>query len=286
MNKTELFPTEQKMVRFNDADILGVKANDGKVYIGVRWICRGMGLTDGQYQNQTRKINDDIVLSKGIANLQLPTNGGIQDVLCIELDFLPLWLAKISITPTIIRENPEMAEKLVDYQLRAKDVLAQAFIEGAKHPSPKDVEDFLFNPDTVIRLAENWKSEQKLRIAAEHKIEEDKPKVVFADSFVVSDDAVLVREFAKILKQNGIDMGEKRLFSFLRDNGYLIKKFGSDWNSPTQKSMNLGLFQVKDTLVHHHSGRVTITKTPKITGKGQFYFINKFKGEGPSEGIN
>lgn len=150
--------------------------------------------------------------------------------------------------------------------------------------APVNVEQFLFNADTIIKIAENWKSEQQLRIAAEQKIEQDRPKVVFADAFVVSEDAVLVREFAKILKQNDIDFGEKRLFTYLRENGYLIRKRGSDWNMPTQKSMNMALFEVKDTLVHHNSGRVTINKTPKLTTKGQFYFINKFKGvEEPNE---
>lgn len=123
-----ILPVDQKIVNFNGAEILGVKANDGHIYVGVKWICKGIGLTEGQYQNQTRKISDDLVLIKGIAKLQHPTSGGIQDVLMIELDFLPLWLAKISITPTMQNEQPEVTERLIEYQLRAKDVLAQAFL--------------------------------------------------------------------------------------------------------------------------------------------------------------
>lgn len=108
------------------------------------------------------------------------------------------------------------------------------------------------------------------------QIEADKPKVLFADAVSVSKTSILIGELAKILKQNGVDTGEKRLFAYLRDTGYLIKRNGTDYNSPTQKSMELGLFEVKETTVTHSDGHVTISKTTKVTGKGQQYFINKF----------
>lgn len=112
----------------------------------------------------------------------------------------------------------------------------------------------------------------------DEKLEEQKPKVLFADAVSASNTSILIGDFAKILKQNGINTGQKRLFEWLRENGYLIKRKGSDWNSPTQKSMEMGLFEVKENTVTHYDGHVSITKTTKITGKGQQYFVNKFLG--------
>lgn len=111
----------------------------------------------------------------------------------------------------------------------------------------------------------------------ENKIEEQKPKVLFAEAVETSKTSILIGELAKILKQNGHDMGQKRMFTWLRDNGFLIKRQGTDYNMPTQKAMELGLFEIKETAVTHSDGHITVSKTPKVTGKGQIYFINKFK---------
>lgn len=104
-------------------------------------------------------------------------------------------------------------------------------------------------------------------------------KALFADSVSASENTILIRDLAKILKQNGIEIGEKRLFIWLRENGYLVKKVGSDYNSPTQRSMNLGILEFTENTHVHNSGRITVTKTPKVTGKGQIYFVNKFLQE-------
>lgn len=108
------------------------------------------------------------------------------------------------------------------------------------------------------------------------QIAELKPKALFADSVATSDSTILVGELAKILRGNGIEIGQNRLFDWLRTNGYLISKKGSSYNLPTQKSMNLGLFKIKETTINHSNGSVSISKTAKVTGKGQQYFINKF----------
>ncbi len=108
------------------------------------------------------------------------------------------------------------------------------------------------------------------------QIQQDKPKVVFANAVSVSHTTILIGELAKILKQNGVDIGATRLFAWLRENGYLISRKGTDWNMPTQKSMELGLFEIKETTITHSDGHTTISKTTKVTGKGQQYFINKF----------
>ena len=117
---------------------------------------------------------------------------------------------------------------------------------------------------------------QSVLAAKDKQIEEMKPKVVFADAVATSHTSILVGELAKILKQNGIDMGQKRLFAWLREKGYLIKRQGTDYNMPTQKAMDLGLFEIKEGSYINGSGANITTKTPKVTGKGQQYFINKF----------
>lgn len=117
---------------------------------------------------------------------------------------------------------------------------------------------------------------QSVLAAKDKQIEEMKPKVVFADAVATSHTSILVGELAKILKQNGIEMGQKRLFAWLREKGYLIKRQGTDYNMPTQKAMDLGLFEIKEGSYVNGSGVNITTKTPKVTGKGQQYFINKF----------
>ena len=139
-------------------------------------------------------------------------------------------------------------------------------------------DELLNNPDLAIKAFTRLKEEQEKRMQLEKQIEDQAPAVAFANSLSVSDDCILVREMAKLLKQKGINTGEDRLFKYFRANGYLISKKGSDWNLPTQKSMNLGLFVIKEGTRQSASEGVKITKTPKITGKGQQYFINKFLG--------
>ena len=110
----------------------------------------------------------------------------------------------------------------------------------------------------------------------EAQIEADRPKVLFADAVSASKSSCLIGELAKILKQNGIDIGQNKLFQWLRSNGYLISRRGESWNQPTQKSMQLGLFELKKTNINHPDGHTTVNTTTKVTGKGQQYFINKF----------
>lgn len=119
---------------------------------------------------------------------------------------------------------------------------------------------------------------EALKLAAKQaeQIEDMKPKALFADAVATSHTTILVGDLAKVLKQNGVDIGAKRLFAWLREKGYLIKRIGADYNSPTQRAMELGLFEVKETAISHSDGHVTVQKTPKVTGKGQQYFINKF----------
>lgn len=142
--------------------------------------------------------------------------------------------------------------------------------------TPDKLEEVLLKPDTLIQLAQNLKAEQEKRRALEAKVETDEPKVLFADSVEAAKTSILIGELAKLLKQNGINIGQNRLFQWLRQNGYLIRRQGSDYNMPTQRAMEMGLFEIKETTITHSDGHIHVSKTPKVTGKGQVYFVNLF----------
>ena len=145
--------------------------------------------------------------------------------------------------------------------------------------TPETLEKVLLSPDTLMQLAQNLKDEQEKRKVLETKIEQDKPKVLFADAVASAKTSILIGELAKLLKQNGVDIGQNRLFEWMRQNGYLIRRQGSDYNMPTQRSMEQGLFEIKETTVVHADGHTHINKTPKVTGKGQAYFVTLFLKE-------
>lgn len=138
------------------------------------------------------------------------------------------------------------------------------------------IEEVLSDPDTIIKLATSLKEERAKRAEAEQKLEAAKPKMIFADAVSASGDTILIGELAKLLKQNGVNIGEKRLFEWLRNNGYLIKRHGDDRNMPTQRAMEMGLFRIKKTAITKSDGTPLTARTPKVTGKGQQYFVNKF----------
>lgn len=140
------------------------------------------------------------------------------------------------------------------------------------------IEQALTDPDTIIKLATTLKEERAARQQAEASLQAAKPKVLFADAVSASDSTILIGDLAKLIKQNGHPIGQKRLFNWMREQGYLIKRAGADYNSPTQRAMEMGLFKIKETAISHSDGHVSVSKTTKVTGKGQQYFINKFCG--------
>ena len=175
--------------------------------------------------------------------------------------------------------NNGAVREFEDYALRLD--MAKEACMISKLPKGKQARKYF------IQIEKDWNSPEKLMARAlkvadskihllESRIVEQAPKVLFADAVSSSAASILIRELAKLICQNGYDIGEKRLFQWLRENGYLIKRHGSDYNSPTQKSMEMGLFEIKETAITHSNGTVTISKTSKVTGKGQQYFINKF----------
>lgn len=141
------------------------------------------------------------------------------------------------------------------------------------------VDELLNDPDLAIKAFTALKEEKERNKALQADNDRMRPKEVFADAVATSHTSILIGDLAKLLKQNGVDIGQKRLFAWMRENGYLIKRQGSDWNMPTQRSMEMGLFEVKESTVNNPDGSVRINKTTKVTGKGQQYFINKFLGE-------
>lgn len=155
------------------------------------------------------------------------------------------------------------------------DVLPSIRKHGA-YMTPQKIEEVLLNPDTIIKLATDLKAEREERMKLQRETEELKPKALFADAVSASKTSILIGDLAKLIKQNGHDIGQRRLFQWMRDKGYLIKQQGASWNMPTQKSMDMGLFEIKETTITHSDGHISISKTVKVSGKGQVYFVNKF----------
>ncbi|WP_302826165.1 phage antirepressor KilAC domain-containing protein [Anaerofustis stercorihominis] len=160
----------------------------------------------------------------------------------------------------------EMAKEICMIQRSEKGKqIRQYFIE---------VESQFNTPELVMARALKMADRQMKKL--QNKIETDKPKVIFADAVASSKQSILIGELAKLLKQNGIEIGQNRLFSWLRENGYLIRRKGSNYNMPTQRSMDKHLFEIKETAITHSDGHTSISRTPKVTGRGQQYFINIF----------
>lgn len=144
------------------------------------------------------------------------------------------------------------------------------------YATAETVERLLSDPDFVIRLFTEIKAEKEMRQQLEAEAAANAPKVLFADSVEASKTSILVFDLAKLIRQNGVDIGGQRLFAWMRDNGYLVRRKGADYNMPTQKAMEMGLFEVKETAITHADGHISVNRTPKVTGRGQVYFINKF----------
>ena len=194
---------------------------------------------------------------------------------------------KLKRTLFVSGQNREMwfltEDGLYEVLMQSRKPIAKAFkkevkqiLKTIRQNGMYATDKLLDNPDLAIQAFTKLKEEREKRKALEIEKEQNRPKVIFAEAVETSKSSILIGDLAKLIKQNGVDMGQKRLFTWLRENGYLIKRQGSDYNMPTQKAMELGLFEIKETAVTHSDGHITINKTPKVTGKGQIYFINKF----------
>lgn len=185
-----------------------------------------------------------------------------------------------------ISKNLENGGRTIEHQLSinmAKEICMLQRSEKGKQFRQYfiAVENQWNTPEAVMARALKFAQSQLDNIknynkVLESKISKDKPKVLFAESVAASDTSILVGELAKIIKQNGVSIGQNRLFAWLRLNGFLISRKGTDRNMPTQKSMDLGLFEIKERALNNPDGSIRVTKTVKVTGKGQQYFVNKF----------
>ena len=145
--------------------------------------------------------------------------------------------------------------------------------------TPAKMEEALLNPDVIIRLAQALKAEREKVTALTEQVEASRAKVIFADAMDASQESILIGNLAKVLKQNGVEIGQNRLFVWLREHGYLMNCKGERWNMPTQSSIERGLFEVKTRIINNPDGSTRITHTTKVTGKGQIYFVNLFLNE-------
>lgn len=224
---------------------------DGTAYLKLETVARGLGFTDNSKDveyvrwNTVKQYLKDIGFSQEVAKDDfIPENIFYRLAMKAKNETAEKFQAKVAdeIIPSIRKTGGYQS-----HTPQGKELLALAVLEAQKTIEEQAAE--------IGRM---------------------KPKEIFADAVSTSHTAILIGDLAKILKQNGIETGQKRLFAWLRENGYLIKRKGTDWNMPTQKSMEMGLFEVKESTVNNPDGSVRINRTTKVTGKGQVYFVNKF----------
>lgn len=218
-----------------------------------------------RYSNSRKALADHVKENhKGVTFCDTP--GGKQQITIID---------EAGLYSLVMRAKTDKAEAFQEW---VTGEVLPAIRKHGGYLTPDKIEQALTDPDTIIKLATTLKEERAARQQAEANLQAAKPKVLFADAVSASDSTILIGDLAKILKQNGHPIGQKRLFNWMREQGYLIKRAGADYNSPTQRAMEMGLFKIKETAISHSDGHVSVSKTTKLTGKGQQYFINKFCG--------
>jgi len=194
-----IIPIETKLVDFNGAEIMAVKCNDGKIYAGVRWVCNGIGFDENQCRVQIRKTQEDLVVSKGVTKISLPTNGGVQEILCIELDYLPLWLAKINAG---IIDDLRVRNAVIQYQLKAKDILAAAFISTS-------LEDLIImQAQSVKELKAHVRQVEAKAIEASTQAESAAQQVTEIKDIIIQTDRDWRRWINKQLQRIGFKLGD------------------------------------------------------------------------------
>lgn len=235
-------------------NVRGYIDEKGTAWLNLEDVARGLGFT--QIKNKKEYIRWERV-AQYLKEIAFPT--------CGENDYIP----ENVFYKLCMKADNEVARKF-------QDNVCDEILPSIRKYGMYATDELLDNPDLIIKMATRLKEEKAKNKELEDKMKENKPKVLFADSVETSKNTILIGELAKIIKQNGVDIGQKRLFTWLRDNGFLVKRLGTDYNMPTQKSMELELFEIKETAVTHSDGHISVNKTPKVTGKGQVYFINKF----------
>lgn len=242
-------------------DVRALELNGAPWFVG-KDVAEALGYGAGKsLANAVSKHVDEE--DKGVTEMMTP--GGVQKVIIIN---------ESGLYSLVLSSKLPSAKKFKHWV--TSEVLPAIRRHGA-YMTEEALEKAITEPDFLIKLATNLKEEKEKRLEAERQIEADRPKVTFANAVNVSKDGMLLGMLAKLLHQNGVDIGQKRLFQWMRDKGYLMKN-GTDKNMPTQKARELGLFKVKERAIDNPDGSVRLTRTTLVTGKGQEYFINKFLG--------
>lgn len=242
---------------------------DDEPYFALNDVCRILEINNPS-QAKTR-LRTPGVISNEVGVVTGKKSDGTDAIQNINMTFIN----ESNLYKLVFQSRKPEAERFADWV--TSEVLPAIRKHGA-YMTDGVIERTLTDPDYLIMLATNLKEEKAKRALAEAQNERNKPKVLFADTVVASKDSVLVGGLAKILKQNGVDIGANRLFEWLRQEGFLCKSKGENWNTPTQRSMEQGLFEIKVRTINNPDGSTKITRTPKVTGKGQIYFVNKFLG--------
>lgn len=254
----------------NELQILNVSGiecyeKDGTAYLKLETVARGLGFTTvATSGNEVIRWNTvhAYLMDLGVAT---SCNGKSYQEKC------PDYIPENIFYRLAMKAKNETAEA---FQAKIADEVIPSIRKHGAYMTENTIDRMIASPDFGIKLLTALKEETEKRKELEAKTAKDAPKVLFADAVSASHTSILVGELAKLLKQNGADIGQNRLFTYLRENGYLIRRKGSDYNMPTQKSMDMGLFEIKETVIAHADGHTSISKTPKVTGQGQLYFIH------------
>ena len=248
-------------------EIRTVTINDEPWFVG-KDVCNVFG--DTNYRRSLLNVDDS---DKGVSQINTP--GGKQKMIIINESGLYSLLFQMQPQKAKgVSQNENIINERIEKLRRFKHWVTSEVLPSIRKHGGYIMNQENMTPEQI--MAEGILIAQRIIESKNKEIERMKPKEVFADAVKTSHTSILVGDLAKILKQNGIETGPKRLFEWLRNNGYLIKRNGTDRNMPTQKAMEMGLFEVKESAVNNPDGSVRITKTTKVTGKGQLYFINKF----------
>lgn len=244
MNEVQIFNFKENSVRTQYAS--------DEVWFCLKDVCKILEIKNSN--DVVSRINP-----KGVASIYTLTNGGNQKL---------TYINESNLYKVIFQSRKPQAEEFTEW------------VTGEVLPTIRKTGSYSLQKDSYmiedpIERAKRWIEEQEERKALENENKAMKPKARFAEAVSASEESILIGQLAKIIKQNGVDIGQNRLFQWMRDNDYLIKN-GTRYNQPTQKAMELGLFEVKERTVNNPDGSVRITFTTKVTGKGQVYFVNKF----------
>ncbi|OUB04471.1 phage repressor protein/antirepressor Ant [[Bacillus thuringiensis] serovar konkukian] len=240
---------------------LGILIKEGKEFFPATDVAKALG-----YSNPHKAIKDHCK-PEGVNEALVPTNSGTQT---------KKFINEPNLYRLIVKSKLPQAEQFEKWVF--EEVLPSIRKHGA-YMTDQALEQAVTNPDFMIGLLTNLKEEKAKRIEAERTILQQQPLVTFAEAVQVSTNLISVKQLANLMKQKGIDTGQNRLFEWFRENGYLCKKKGSLYNTPTQYSMDLELFESQEYVRTNSIGEFVTSFTTKVTGKGQLYFINKFLGK-------